>query len=178
MRLFSILVLVYPAAVAANIHFSFIPPSCNNPTDCLSGQTCTHDHKCDPIKTDLLVTEASPPRSDGRCGRGFNNATCDADAPYGPCCSSHDYCGKTKEHCLISNGCQSGCTGGVPSSSSLKLHLLTSQLFQGLQPVSQPLQVELSLLMVLVAPHMEARSAQIRNLEAAAQRTCDTSAAR
>ena len=37
------------------------------------------------------------PRSDGRCGQAFSGATCDANGPYGGCCSSAGYCGTTTD---------------------------------------------------------------------------------
>ncbi|KAF2496705.1 hypothetical protein BU16DRAFT_339753 [Lophium mytilinum] len=42
-----------------------------------------------------------------RCGLAFGNKTC--DAIFGRCCSSYGFCGKSDQHCLIDNGCQSGC---------------------------------------------------------------------
>ncbi|KAK8207553.1 hypothetical protein IWZ01DRAFT_552784 [Phyllosticta capitalensis] len=73
--------------------------------------------------------QGTSPRCDGQCGSDNNNARCDAsfgpDAlaefgvfNYGPCCSSSGFCGNTSDHCEIQKGCQSGCTGGDPSSTS------------------------------------------------------------
>ncbi|KAI4252101.1 MAG: hypothetical protein L6R42_008110 [Xanthoria sp. 1 TBL-2021] len=51
------------------------------------------------------------PRPDGRCGLAeFNQATCDPNGPFGGCCSSYGYCGKTDGHCGV--GCLNGCNGG------------------------------------------------------------------
>lgn len=58
------------------------------------------------------------PRDDGRCGKDFGGASCDAKGPYGGCCSSYGYCGSTDGHCLPANGCQSGCSGTTPVISS------------------------------------------------------------
>ncbi|KAK8173157.1 hypothetical protein BKA80DRAFT_264781 [Phyllosticta citrichinensis] len=74
-------------------------------------------------------SQGTSPRCDGQCGVDKNNARCDAglgpDAlaefgvfKYGPCCSKYGFCGNTSKHCEIIQGCQSGCTGGDPSSSS------------------------------------------------------------
>lgn len=118
MKLLLTLILAYAGGIAANIHFTFVPPTCDTPTlsaRCFDGQICTHEHECVTIRASDL---ASPPRSDGRCGKDFNDATCDPKGPYGPCCSSHGYCGKTDDHCLVSNGCQSGCTNTPPTSTA------------------------------------------------------------
>lgn len=32
---------------------------------------------------------AAAPRSDGRCGKDFDDATCDANGEYGGCCSQY-----------------------------------------------------------------------------------------
>ncbi|EOD52800.1 putative glyoxal oxidase protein [Neofusicoccum parvum] len=60
---------------------------------------------------------SAAPRADGRCGKDFAGATCDANGAYGGCCSQYGYCGKTDGHCLASNGCQSGCTGAASSAA-------------------------------------------------------------
>ncbi|KAF2197676.1 DUF1929-domain-containing protein [Delitschia confertaspora ATCC 74209] len=59
---------------------------------------------------------STAPRSDGRCGKDFGGATCDAKGEYGGCCSSAGYCGKTNDHCLPTSGCQNGCTGSTPTA--------------------------------------------------------------
>jgi hypothetical protein len=56
------------------------------------------------------IPPTAPPRADGQCGKAFGGATCDPNGPYGGCCSQYGYCGKTDGHCLVENGCQSGCT--------------------------------------------------------------------
>ena len=123
MKQLIILILTCATLAFANIYFPYIPPSFYHPqnaTQCLRAQACTFSHKCMAIRAfGLAGQDATPPRSDGRCGKDFNNATCDANGPYGPCCSKIGYCGKTEEHCLISNGCQSGCTDNSPPSQSL-----------------------------------------------------------
>lgn len=70
---------------------------------------------CAPVRRDVdsalsSADDLSPPRSDGRCGIDFENATCDPAGGYGACCSSHGYCGDTQDHCLIGRGCQNGCS--------------------------------------------------------------------
>lgn len=62
-----------------------------------------------PVATPKPETGATAPRDDGRCGKDFNGATCDANGAYGGCCSSYGYCGNTDGHCLIADGCQNGC---------------------------------------------------------------------
>lgn len=63
-------------------------------------------------------TPAVPARDDGRCGKDFGGATCDAKGAYGGCCSSYGYCGSTDGHCLATNGCQNGCQDGTPNTSA------------------------------------------------------------
>ncbi|KAL2043167.1 hypothetical protein N7G274_004227 [Stereocaulon virgatum] len=58
------------------------------------------------------------PRTDGRCGSDFGGSTCDANGPYGGCCSHYGYCGSTAQHCLFSNGCQNGCTPAAGTTSA------------------------------------------------------------
>lgn len=60
---------------------------------------------------------STAPRDDGRCGSQFGGATCDANGAYGGCCSSYGYCGKTEAHCSTDQGCQSGCTDPVLTTS-------------------------------------------------------------
>ncbi|KAK2596250.1 hypothetical protein QQS21_006342 [Conoideocrella luteorostrata] len=61
-------------------------------TDCISG-------KC--IKNGISTN--------GRCGKGFNNAKCVLSG-FGSCCSSGGWCGSSTSHC--GNGCQSGLCSG------------------------------------------------------------------
>lgn len=63
-------------------------------------------------------TSTPKPRPDGRCGKHFGDATCDSKGPFGGCCSTHGWCGKSQDHCLQSKGCQSGCTTNTTPSPS------------------------------------------------------------
>ncbi|KAF2000686.1 carbohydrate-binding module family 18 [Amniculicola lignicola CBS 123094] len=86
-------------------------------TGCISG--CSSDTPS-PSSIKAAASSApagSAPRSDGRCGKDFAGATCDAKGAYGGCCSLYGYCGSTDGHCLVANGCQNGCTGATPSSA-------------------------------------------------------------
>ena len=56
-------------------------------TGCVSG--CT--------TTDPPTTNPTAPRPDGRCGKDFGGATCDAKGAYGGCCSEYGYCGKSTD---------------------------------------------------------------------------------
>ncbi len=58
---------------------------------CQSG--CTHGN----ASGAHFPVNVSPqqPRTHGRCGSAFNNATCEAGRDYGGCCSSGGYCGPT-----------------------------------------------------------------------------------
>lgn len=60
----------------------------------------------------------APPRADGRCGKDFEDATCDANGPFGGCCSQYGYCGSQEGHCLPANGCQNGCAAPAPSTTA------------------------------------------------------------
>ncbi|KAM3087039.1 hypothetical protein ACMFMG_001149 [Clarireedia jacksonii] len=71
-----------------------------------------------PCTTPAGSTGGVAPRADGRCGSAFGGATCDAAGPYGGCCSSYGYCGSTQDHCLVANGCQSGCTDGTSTTTA------------------------------------------------------------
>ncbi|KAF2709477.1 carbohydrate-binding module family 18 [Pleomassaria siparia CBS 279.74] len=83
-------------------------------TGCLSG--CSANSATPPTAT----TQASTaPRTDGRCGKDFGGATCDANGAFGGCCSSYGYCGATDGHCLPANGCQNGCTGTTPLTTGI-----------------------------------------------------------
>ncbi|EMC97752.1 carbohydrate-binding module family 18 protein [Baudoinia panamericana UAMH 10762] len=101
----------------ANIVFNFVQSNCDHTqvdfTGCLRGQTCLENNTCVPSESvipTIRYRDTTPPRSDGRCGSAFDGATCDPNAAYGGCCSEAGWCGTTSEHCLLSNGCQSGCT--------------------------------------------------------------------
>ncbi|KZM19873.1 chitin binding [Ascochyta rabiei] len=72
-------------------------------TGCLSGCENT------PPGPGVPKAAAVPARDDGRCGKDFGGATCDANGAYGGCCSSYGYCGSTDGHCLVADGCQNGC---------------------------------------------------------------------
>ena len=71
----------------------------------------------------------------GRCGKDFDSeidgsssdlklytdtylidVLCDPAGPYGPCCSSHGWCGSTQAHCEVFQGCQSGCINDAHGS--------------------------------------------------------------
>ncbi|KAF1951681.1 glyoxal oxidase [Byssothecium circinans] len=80
---------------------------------CLSG--CTNTDA--PPSTGALPGGAAP-RADGRCGNEFGGSSCDANGPYGGCCSSYGYCGSTDGHCLVANGCQNGCKDTPPATSA------------------------------------------------------------
>ena len=97
---------------------------CSVTNGCQSGCKKTTDPS-DPTKP-----VGTAPRSDGRCGKDFSGATCDAKGPYGGCCSEAGWCGSTSQHCLTSNGCQNGCTGATPTSGK---HTSTTQ-----EPVITP----------------------------------------
>ncbi|KAH8601633.1 glyoxal oxidase N-terminus-domain-containing protein [Bisporella sp. PMI_857] len=74
-------------------------------TGCISG--------CAPIPPPPTPSDSNtiPPRGDGLCGAKNGGATCDPKGPFGGCCSQFGFCGNTSSHCLISEGCQNGCTG-------------------------------------------------------------------
>ncbi|KAI9050602.1 hypothetical protein LZ554_005761 [Drepanopeziza brunnea f. sp. 'monogermtubi'] len=58
------------------------------------------------------------PRSDGQCGAKYGGATCDPQGEFGGCCSQYGFCGTSDGHCLVSNGCQSGCKGSASPTTS------------------------------------------------------------
>ncbi|CBX94899.1 similar to glyoxal oxidase [Plenodomus lingam JN3] len=91
----------------------------NTPAHCGDGcqSGCNKDTPAPPApKPSTAGTPAAAaPRDDGRCGKDFGGASCDAKGPYGGCCSSYGYCGSTEGHCLVSNGCQNGCKDGNPA---------------------------------------------------------------
>ncbi|GIZ37922.1 hypothetical protein CKM354_000135100 [Cercospora kikuchii] len=109
--------LLGAADAQANIVFHYVQPTCDSSspitTGCLRGQVCLLNNTCVP---ESLSTRAdAPPRDDGRCGKDFDDVTCDPGGGYGGCCSSHGYCGKTDTHCLPKNGCQNGCESPTTS---------------------------------------------------------------
>ncbi|KAK0788112.1 hypothetical protein LTR75_012715 [Friedmanniomyces endolithicus] len=115
MKLSAVIALVATACTSANIIFPFVQPTCNHEsvgwTGCLRGQQCLEDNTCVPTyATSSFESRDTTPRTDGRCGSDFSGATCDPKGAYGGCCSKYGHCGKTLDHCLVSNGCQSGCT--------------------------------------------------------------------
>lgn len=57
-------------------------------TGCLSGCSGTAASSVKPAATPTAVAGTAP-RDDGRCGKDFAGATCDANGPYGGCCSSY-----------------------------------------------------------------------------------------
>ncbi|KAJ9641404.1 hypothetical protein H2199_005374 [Coniosporium tulheliwenetii] len=112
---------------SANIVFNRIQPSCNHTelgySGCLRGQHCTTEDICEAAIDQNLYPhsfhydipshlDTREVRADGRCGKEFGGATCDANGPYGGCCSAYGFCGKLDGHCLVSNGCQNGCRDG------------------------------------------------------------------
>ncbi|KAK0896272.1 hypothetical protein LTR91_021382 [Friedmanniomyces endolithicus] len=115
MKLSAVIALVATACTSANIIFPFVQPTCNHEsvgwTGCLRGQQCLEDNTCVPTyATSSFESRDTTPRTDGRCGSDFSGATCAPKGAYGGCCSKYGHCGKTLDHCLVSNGCQSGCT--------------------------------------------------------------------
>ncbi|KAF2022100.1 carbohydrate-binding module family 18 [Aaosphaeria arxii CBS 175.79] len=92
-------------------------------TGCLSGCNNNTPPSSEPSSVQPVSTRDSAPtgvapRDDGRCGKDFEGATCDAKGDYGGCCSSYGYCGSTDGHCLPASGCQNGCSGAVSSIES------------------------------------------------------------
>ncbi|KAH8723929.1 glyoxal oxidase N-terminus-domain-containing protein [Phaeosphaeriaceae sp. PMI808] len=86
---------------------------------CLSGcNNGAQPSSAQPVATPTTTPNAPGPRDDGRCGKDFGGATCDAKGAYGGCCSSYGYCGSTDGHCLVANMCQSGCKDNAPVSSA------------------------------------------------------------
>ncbi|KAK5722250.1 hypothetical protein LTR17_014256 [Elasticomyces elasticus] len=110
----SIVTALFAATGTANIIFPFVQPHCNNSSGigCLRGQHCLPDGTC----VSHHIARDATPREDGRCGDEFGGATCDTKGEYGGCCSGHGYCGKTVDHCLVGNGCQSGCANTAATS--------------------------------------------------------------
>lgn len=81
-------------------------------TGCLSG--CGNTPSTPVASTAATV----PARDDGRCGKDFGGASCDAKGAYGGCCSSYGYCGSTDGHCLVANGCQNGCQDATTTKAA------------------------------------------------------------
>lgn len=108
------------AVTSGNIVFDYVQPTCNYLgawKGCLRGQVCLENNTCAPVAS-LGARQEPASAPPGRCGSEFGGATCDPEEPYGSCCSSHGWCGKTPQHCLESNGCQSGCSDATPSQPS------------------------------------------------------------
>jgi hypothetical protein len=82
------------------------------------GDGCQSGCGADTTPTTPTQPAAVAPRDDGRCGKDFGDASCDAAGPYGGCCSSYGYCGTTDGHCLVANGCQNGCKDSTPVVSA------------------------------------------------------------
>ncbi|KAG0132211.1 glyoxal oxidase N-terminus-domain-containing protein [Tuber indicum] len=78
---------------------------------CISGCTSTSAGGGTPAPT------GGAARPDGRCGTEFGGATC-AGSAFGTCCSQYGWCGTGDAYCLPANGCQSGCTGTTPTTST------------------------------------------------------------
>ncbi|KAK5114626.1 hypothetical protein LTR62_002198 [Meristemomyces frigidus] len=104
----------------ANIIFPFVQPTCDfaalGSPGCLRGQECLENNTC--IAGSQTRTRDLPPRDDGRCGSAFGGATCDPSGAYGGCCSQAGWCGNTALHCLVSDGCQSGCSASSAAASA------------------------------------------------------------
>jgi hypothetical protein len=119
---FNAVVFAFISVATANIIFPFIQPNCDyiyNPGVCLAGQLCLANNTCvSKLLFGDLVSRDSTPRADGRCGQDFDGATCDPNGPYGGCCSRYGYCGDTAQHCLVANGCQSGCKPNPTTTSA------------------------------------------------------------
>ena len=124
----SLICTLFTPGTLANIIFPYVQPTCNyNEHACLRGQVCLHNGTCiseaaaatynNTISPVNLPRQAAS-RADGRCGEAFDGATCDPGGAYGGCCSMYGYCGKTPDHCLVINGCQSGCTSDVSTTTA------------------------------------------------------------
>ncbi|ODQ56615.1 hypothetical protein SAICODRAFT_22959 [Saitoella complicata NRRL Y-17804] len=59
------------------------------------------------------------PTTDGTCGP---EVTCQG-WPQGECCSEYGWCGDTDAHCLVANGCQSGCADGSSPTSTTTMNM-------------------------------------------------------
>lgn len=100
---------------SANIIFPYVQPTCSNAaatSRCLQGQICV-ENTC--VASRYVSRKQDTVDSAWLCGKQHGGATCGVDR--GPCCSQYGFCGATAEYCLVSNGCQSGCT--VISQSSV-----------------------------------------------------------
>ncbi|RKF73992.1 Aldehyde oxidase GLOX [Golovinomyces cichoracearum] len=137
MKTYSYVLAGLVASSSANIIFSHATLSCDLKDNsrmnygCLREQECTTDGQCIPttkLRDTLSFRNKNPtvPRSvardDGRCGKEFNGATCDAFGTYGACCSEDGHCGSSSSHCMKSKGCQHGCSGfeQIVKSSKVK----------------------------------------------------------
>ena len=133
------------ATTGANIIFPYVQPTCDYSSGsetCLRGQVCIRNNPCVAVATVERREECvMPQRSDGRCSRDFDGACCDSNGPYRPCCSQRGWCGKTPEHCLASDGCQSGCTptADLPEHSSSTPLSDSIGLSSSAAPLSEPI---------------------------------------
>ncbi|RPA80933.1 galactose oxidase [Ascobolus immersus RN42] len=82
---------------------------------CQSGCAVQVTTTVTPTPSNTPAPGGPPASKDGRCGKGFGNATCKG-WPLGECCSEYGYCGGSAAHCGV--GCQNGCDGGDPTSSA------------------------------------------------------------
>ncbi|KAI1005692.1 hypothetical protein K3495_g2532 [Podosphaera aphanis] len=115
------MVLGFSILSSANIILTHAPLSCkpdessrvNN--GCLRHQECTPEGKCVVIKNlenNLSFRNKNPTAARSvafegmRCGKDFGNTTCGNNRA---CCSNLGYCRSSTDHCLVQNGCQSGC---------------------------------------------------------------------
>ncbi|KAF2850787.1 carbohydrate-binding module family 18 protein, partial [Plenodomus tracheiphilus IPT5] len=53
--------------------------------------------------TPVPSAPSAPISQNARCGASFGGQTCQG-SKYGNCCSNHNYCGSSDDHCKI--GCQ------------------------------------------------------------------------
>jgi len=72
---------------------------------CLIANGCQSEFgRCNTSPTIPTINVSSTPTSlDGKCGPKYNNQVCSDNE----CCSKHGYCGRSDDHCLTVNGCQS-----------------------------------------------------------------------
>ncbi|BFZ59011.1 hypothetical protein YB2330_000010 [Saitoella coloradoensis] len=79
------------------------------------------------VSTAAVTTAAAPASTmkattDGTCGP---DVSCEG-WPQGICCSEYGWCGNTDAHCLVSNGCQNGCTDGSLTTTTTMFSTSTS----------------------------------------------------
>ncbi|KAF1838726.1 DUF1929-domain-containing protein [Decorospora gaudefroyi] len=89
-----------------------------SPAHCGDGCQSGCGNAAEPTSVKVTAPTKAAARDDGRCGKDFGGASCDASGPYGGCCSSYGYCGTTDGHCLVANGCQNGCKDSDPVVAS------------------------------------------------------------